>query len=138
MREIKFRAWDKEKKRMCRVLSVGTNDDGSAALLTLWASFGQVDAVGDGYPKRFELMQYTGLKDKNDKEIYEGDIVNRHLDYPPRVITWMPDGRYTGWFSSRSENQQTTNIMDHLPLGEDAEEIEVIGNIYENPELLKT
>lgn len=124
MREIKFRAWDKEKKRMCRVLSVGTNDDGTAALLTLWASFGQVDAVGDGYPKRFELMQYIGLKDKKGKEIYEGDRVietDEHGNTDSGIIGFRSGAFVIDW-------GKTFKFLD------DTDSFEITGNIYENPE----
>lgn len=82
------------------------------------------------------FYQYTGLKDKNGKEIYEGDICTRtvkrsccgSVDYAMRgVVEWLSEGFYLkdeddliyGWANQKNE------------------EIEVIGNIYENPELLK-
>ena len=92
-----------------------------------------VSFVVDGYDEfgaheRFDvekenltIMQYTGLKDKNGKEIYEDDIA-RHPDHlRDHVITFNP---LAGWLS---------NFID----GTSHEYIEVIGNIYENPELLK-
>ena len=75
-----------------------------------------------------ELMQYTGLRDKNGTEIYEGDIVHEHDE-------WGEDGRfevefsYNGfWLKYREANE--------FGFG-DPDEMEVIGNIFENPELLK-
>lgn len=74
-----------------------------------------------------ELMQYTGLKDKNNKEIYEGDVI--------KYTTW-----FKGYESTYSINY---NIVFYdnghfSPLyNSDIIEIEVIGNIYENPEWLE-
>lgn len=123
MREIKFRVWDKDSKK------IYYQDD---FILTF-------DKVGeDVYLSknnevtplyRYELMQYTGLKDKNGKEIYEGDI----LDYGE-------SGKYKVVFSkSTFKIQKVNNSKGDLYLLEDCwfDESEVIGNIYENPELLK-
>ena len=111
-REIKFRVWDKAFKRM-KVTGIGINN-------------GVLD--GDDV----EIMQYTGLKDKNGKEIYEGDIVKgKGLDfYNPDVtrvvVEWLGCG---SWYPF-ADNE------DNMPYPYPEAE-EVIGNIYENPELLE-
>ena len=129
---FKFRAWLKNRIELCKVLSI---------------HFGKttiVISVQDGVGKTWfelgnenaELMQYTGLKDKNGVEIYEGDIVRFE------AIEW------TGNNGDRVEYQGVVEYSEEhiafsykLPTGLEAipyesTNIEVIGNIYENPELL--
>src|SRR5690348_3924275 len=117
MREIKFRAWDNREKVWLDEVTVYS--DGS------WS--GKKGDV-DGYSQEDEciLMQYTGLKDKNGKEIYEGDII-KHDNGQISVVEWS-QGDW-GWFmkSIRNWNPKT---------GFDSSKDEVIGNIYENPELI--
>jgi len=120
MREIKFRAWDIVNKKMFDVGWI-TWQEGVPFEVTSDPERNQY------FPGQFILIEYTGLKDKNDKEIYEGDIllIEDHDDlipYPPEkiVVSWM-DGcwRPRMWL-----------IDKHLTA-------EVIGNIYENQEVEK-
>ena len=110
MREIKFRAWDKYLNMMQDWLYLRTWTPKN------WNESG------------IELMQYTGLKDKSGREIYEGDIVSWYKE-PMTII-------YAEVFAGYQ--MQTPNELGHTPFhAGDAEVVEVIGNIYENPELLK-
>ena len=132
MREIKFRVWDVDETTM----SVPFGWDTSTTVdFSKW-SMSKLD-VGDN--SRFALMQYTGLKDKNGREIYEGDIVSTRSDSVEiYAVKWMPHlaeyvfhdktCNHTEWQYAMS---QVIEYKDCL-LGE----WEVIGNIYENPELL--
>lgn len=70
------------------------------------------------------FMQYTGLKDKNGKEIYEGDI-----NQDGGVVIWNNDDASFCWHYEGIETQ---------PFGEENEWCEIRGNIFENPELLET
>jgi uncharacterized phage protein (TIGR01671 family) len=126
MREIKFRAWDKEKKQMTPSFNLWSLTEDENFNLCL-------DGYGILYPNRVILMQYTGLHDKNGKEIYEGDIVSEWF-YPDfgiektrfeGIVEWFD----SGWFV-KTKNVGEISLTDTA-------EIEIIGNIYENPESLK-
>lgn len=127
MREIKFRAWDQQDNVMtiCRNL----NDWIEAYAQAEYDARSNMSYIF----KRFIWMQFTGLKDKNGKEIYEGDIMKHPIE--KRWFPWVIE------FHGASFCLVNIGIdgYKHEPmyLTEDRiSEREVIGNIYENPELL--
>lgn len=73
--------------------------------------------------------EFTGLKDKNNKEIYGGDIVNEKNERGESAIVKFIDGSFVFWAGNEQSPCQEWYIKNN--------DIEVIGNIYENPELLK-
>lgn len=126
MRDIKFRAWDKALKRWANY----SIDDDLLMFYDKHAECWETDQEGE----RFILCQYTGLKDNEDREIYEGDIV--------KAISFA---RWIGVVKYSDENQafifddldkkyrgKSTVFMNQFDDG-----FEILGNIYENPELLK-
>ena len=141
MREIKFRAWDKKEKRILTSVGFSDSDCGRRIICEAYMIGG-----GESYSQwgtglgnmRFILMQYTGLKDKKGKEIYSGDIV--------KLITFGNEDRYIGivdyvpptFILTKVKKQSEYNhyfianydvsLLAHT---------EVIGNIWENPKLLK-
>jgi len=126
MREIKFRAWNKVFKEISNVLSIKF---GAKSVF--------LENIGEGWERSKEypledvfLMQYTGLKDKNGKEIYEGDIVK--CDYYDEDSAGEPIHNSNTFVVKYSTVYQGFNTGEYPNGGE----IEVIGNIYENPELL--
>lgn len=108
--------------------------------------FGFDDAFADMYQIRVDLQQYTGLKDKNDVEIYEGDILlvqwpSDGEDWEAAEVVWWDSGfvlLYDGVFY-HLHHQEFANDMRWSDVWDDPEIMitEVIGNIYETPELLK-
>ncbi len=122
MREIKFRAWVEYRKTMFDVI-----------MIDWFTESIKVNADEDEEDESFRssiLMQYVGLKDKNGKKICEGDIVCNHvydglLGVKPNKIEYG-EGYIKGLFQ---ENHDGISLYD-------LKDIEIIGNIYENPELL--
>lgn len=121
MREIKFRAWDEQNKVM--EYKVNVNDGKPVKYGYQWFNHG--NTIYDS-----ELMQYTGLKDKNGKEIYEGDII-RH-DWGLNKITFE-DYSFTAEQILTFDGKYNCSLY----LSDIGSDCEVTGNIYENPELLK-
>jgi len=108
-REIKFRAWDTEEKRM--FIPIFYVDDA-------------------GFIDKRVFMQYTGIHDKNDKEIFEGDIVQWENGRKCEVY-WFSSPAHNGWdliaWNMKGKPNEDYCLWEGL---------EIIGNIYENPELL--
>jgi len=128
-REIKFRAWHIPTKKMfdvyswCKDCVFEDSNDGVGTSPTLPAE-----------TKDCELMQFTGLKTKTGVDIYDGDIVKYYQPYAKRydthIVLW--DEKFAG-FGLFENNNEWCKESDWLKI----QDIEVLGNIYENPELLK-
>jgi uncharacterized phage protein (TIGR01671 family) len=138
-REIKFRAWIREVKEMISVESI------------YYDGFGGFEISGEGYNDmdhlEVVLMQFTGLHDKNGKEIYEGDIVS--VEFTPIVSNYIGNSPNThtmtcevvfhnGGFKFKNLNKgKGRKAWPHKSLVDsELDEIEIIENIYENPDLL--
>ena len=120
MREIKFRVWS--------VLATRMINWGNIFHLPAWEIFS-----GTPEQRPFNVMQYTGCKDKNGVEIYEGDILSfksAHSDYAYKTIGEVV------WYCGEAAFlvECDGEIFKHF---DEIREIEVLGNIYENPEILK-
>ena len=134
MREFKFRIWDMDRKVML----------GSRYVIFYDGDFYEnYRDLEDGILiENIAVMQYTGLKDKNGVEIYEGDIVKVISGYGwedvSDVIFGLTDKRYGSYpaFCIPGVETESNSFSEVFDSGD--YEIEVIGNIYENPELLES
>ena len=121
VREIKFRAWCISEKEMIYPKNRKERD------FIAWNIFIQPD---DNYVG----LQFTGLKDKNGKEIFEGDILQSYPTQDVRfIVGFGVNGDNNSWgFTLESIGRKTVYSFETS-----VEKMEVIGNIYENPELLE-
>lgn len=125
MREIKFRAWDKDLKRWTNY----SIDDDLLMFYDKHAECWEADQEGE----RFILCQYIGLKNFNGKEIYEGDIV-RAVGF----FSWIGVAKYSEKnqafiFEDIDKNYRGSIVF----MSQFAQNFKLLGNIYENPGLLK-
>ena len=140
MRQIRFRVYDKEKGVMAFVTSIVWYWDNQEIKQVFWDD---KDGIHEAvYPERAILMQSTNLRDRNGKEIYEGDILN----FPERsgVDHDKSLPNFPGWYGAvrfvidqdNSRPMYTADIGD-VKFMFKWNACEVIGNLYENPELLE-
>lgn len=128
MRKIKFRAWDKRFNMMIYQLANGYRHDfnGDIALMN---DRGESIAVSD----EFEVMQFAGLKDMDEKEIYEGDILNLNYGIPPKTahmeIVFKNGAFKVFCLDAEPKEEYLMNVG--------LESCYVQGNIHENPEILE-
>lgn len=114
MREIKFRAWDEQRMLSDR----------------------EVMEIAEGYRSINDApnaMQFTGLKDKNGKEVYEGDLVKNVVTGVTYKIEW--NEQCAGYWYAKLDRQDMSRFWVHLS-DSVCYQFEVIGNKFENPELL--
>jgi uncharacterized phage protein (TIGR01671 family) len=127
MREIKFRAWDKQRKEFLSagqvLISVqpGRRPDRNPQYLDILTD-------PDKYRDRFSIQQFTGLKDRSGNDIYEGDIFEAQSWIA--VVEWdETNGRFLG-FTVSGERKI-------VYIGREPQPVKIIGNICENPDLIK-
>ena len=127
MRPLKFRAWDKSVNTMWPVSSISLASDGTVIVYTEQPyDFGDIEVeMSINTP----VMQFTGLQDKNGRDIYEGDIIE-YGEYGQEVVEWAygtdGDGYGVSGFAFNNEVDRENASYGGT----------VIGNVYENPELL--
>lgn len=141
MREIKFRAWFEIHKLMGNVITLkGSNRNNYKG--NMWDEV-VAECFIDGRQQffmsyNFILLQYTGVKDKNGKEIFEGDIVRLSDEYNESshitTVDFKGGGFIVVWDSAFYDNADMTTV--EWAIDQDIE-VEVIGNIYEHPNLIE-
>lgn len=135
MRSIKFRAWDDKNDKWLLGYEYeglgGFSLTGETVLMGEWGNvFWSFISDEDKDFEDLKVMQYTGLKDKNGQEIYEGDIVsaeNRYyiVEYREQYCDYVFTYTKKNWKRVKVSKQNITRL-----------DIEVIGNKFENPELI--
>lgn len=134
-REIKFRVWDKYEKQMYPISSIDYDIfSQEIRIIAVGHKNGMCTAYNKNHNSEkcditaLELMQYTGLHDKNGKEIYEGDIVKiKYRDEDIGKVIYEYNG-FSIDVTNMNKNYGRVSFVNNF--------MEVIGNIYDNPELL--
>lgn len=124
MKLNKFKAWDTVEKKWLWITGFKTKETSESNGYTLDGIFHDGDYVGI---ENIIVVQYTGVKDKDGKEVYEGDIVGDHIG------TGIVEFKHAG-FRVNYKDGYCKWFFDYL--ASEYKTIEIIGNIYEKPELL--
>lgn len=135
MRIIKFRIWDKDFKKM-RICGTNIHDsihfmdfeDGNENVACYYNLQNGCGSLPDG-GGTYELMQFTGLRDKNGREIYEGDIFKKDTD--SKFVVYF--GENTACYRAKRHDGWHFDLQVLYPIND----WEIIGNIYEHPHLLE-
>lgn len=127
MDEFELRVWDKERQILREVCSIEFDDTGRKELVRYWdhpsVKAAKIKSrIAQVFKENTELMKYTGLKDKNGKKRFQDDIIRRSTGY---VFI-----EKEGFFSLGGGNNAQAYGYNYHP------EDEVIGNVWENPELV--
>lgn len=120
MREIKFIAYIKDEGRLLNVNLIDFDDE----YVRVWDEYGENEE--EWFLKDCELMQYTGLKDMYGRDIYEGDVV----EFEVSLTRTKAEVKY-------SRNQFIVSMNSVMPRSLDLYLVKIIGNKFENPELLE-
>ena len=137
MREIKLKAWNKATKKMYEVIKIDFYNEKVGYLFA--DPITQGEAIGYFKFSDIDLMEYTGLKDKNGKEIYEGDICrwrdletfNDEILEDIFVVVWNDEK--LAWYTQNEDGNFGYDLYEYT----DDRDLGVIGNIYENIDLLE-
>ena len=119
MRELKFRAWSEEHGRYCDFVTLN-RDEQWLGWLEIWLE------TSKSFLTTTDIIieQYTGIKDKNGKEIYEGDIVSKHNSDTKGVVKQVKDGQWAIYWDNTPDGYYVLFKYSNL--------CEVIGNIHED------
>lgn len=133
VRPIKFRGWDVREQKMIGGVTPSPNHYSD-----VWTDCGISGEHGEYSAEDLKLMQFTGLKDKNGKEIYEGDILKSDGSYPLEVY-WMGLAWGVRWNDNGSKEESIIcDDSGDMEMDKNGlKHMAVIGNIHENGELLK-
>lgn len=144
MSKLKFRAWDTRNEELVYSHKEDCFYVNTKGVLFMYAIPKSESGLETIYHKSYDVEQFTGIQDKNGLDVYEGDILRTYhftnhygkKEYLHHEVVWSD--KYCGWqmlnCTSRDENDGSPQLFVYIQAGKDFEKV---GNIHENPELIK-